>query len=97
LVDPLDEALPFPRFSVVVARGPFDVAGDVALMRDHRVDLVVAKNAGGSGASAKLVAARMLSLPVLMIDRPVVAARREVDSVQEVLDWLDHSGTERGV
>ena len=34
----------------VVARGPFDVAGDRALMQQHGIDIVVAKNAGGEGA-----------------------------------------------
>ena len=69
----------------------------MALMRDHRVDLVVAKNAGGTGAAAKLAAARALGLPVLMISRPVPPPRAEVQSVEEVIGWLDQSGTERGV
>jgi precorrin-6A/cobalt-precorrin-6A reductase len=92
---------PLPRHTVVVARGPFDVEGDTALMRQHRVDLVVAKNAGGTGAQAKLQAARNLGLPVVMVERPAIAARREVGSVAAVLQWLDHpecgSGAERGV
>ncbi len=51
--------------------------GDTALMREHGITLVVAKNAGGKGASAKLAAARALGLPVLMIDRPPAPERRE--------------------
>jgi precorrin-6A/cobalt-precorrin-6A reductase len=97
LVDPPQQPPPLPHHSVIVARGPFDLAGDKALMRDHRVDLIVAKNAGGAGASAKLAAARALGLPVLMIDRPILPPRAEVQSVEHVIGWLDHSGTERGV
>ncbi|MDB5941953.1 MAG: Cobalt-precorrin-6x reductase, partial [Ramlibacter sp.] len=99
LVDAPASQPPLPQHTVVVARGPFDVEGDTALMRQHRVDLVVAKNAGGTGAQAKLQAARSLGLPVVMVERPVIAARREVGSVAAVLQWLDHSGTgtERGV
>ena len=101
LVDAPPEPPPLPRHTVVVSRGPFDVSGDLALMRRHRVDIVVAKNAGGSGADAKLHAARTLGLPIVMVERPASAHRREVFSVAEVLHWLDHgdSGTaaERGV
>jgi precorrin-6A/cobalt-precorrin-6A reductase len=87
LVDPPD-ALPLPGAKVVVDRGPFSEAGDIALMQDHGVQLVVAKNAGGSGASAKLGAARALGLPVIMIDRPAAPDRRAVGMVAEVMDWL---------
>ncbi|MDO5657113.1 MAG: cobalt-precorrin-6A reductase [Paracoccus sp. (in: a-proteobacteria)] len=90
------EAPPLPDCAVVVDRGPFTVAGDTALMAAHRIDLVVAKNAGGTGASAKLEAARALGLPVLMIDRPAIPARPEAQTVVDVLDWLDH-GTDLGV
>lgn len=94
-VDPPKVPPPLPNHHVIVDRGPFTVAGDNALMRAHGVDLIVSKNAGGSGADAKLSAARALGLPVLMIDRPPLADRPEVHSVDEVLHWLH--GTDRGV
>jgi precorrin-6A/cobalt-precorrin-6A reductase len=97
LVDPPETPPPLPRHAIVIARGPFTEPGDTALMREHGITLVVAKNAGGKGASAKLAAARALGVPVLMIDRPPAPERREANSLQEVLDWLDHAGTERGV
>lgn len=97
LVDPPAAPPPLPRHTVTVSRGPFDIAGDTALMTEHAVELVVAKNAGGPGAEAKIHAARALGLPMLMIDRPALPPRREVDRVDAVLDWLDHPGTPRGV
>lgn len=87
LVDP-PEALPFPDAEVVVSRGPFTPEGDRALMERHGTELVVSKNSGGTGARAKLDAARGLGLPVLMIDRPLLPDRREVGSVEAVLDWV---------
>lgn len=89
LVDQPDELPPLRQHTTIVARGPFDLAGDIALMREHQVDLVVCKNAGGSGAQAKLHAARALGLPVLMVARPPLPARHEVGRVAEVLAWLD--------
>jgi precorrin-6A/cobalt-precorrin-6A reductase len=97
LVDPPATPPPFPEYNVIVDRGPFSVEGDLALMRAHDIDLVVSKNAGGSGAAAKLEAARILHLPVVMIDRPALPARDEVPTPEEVLDWVAHAGTDLGV
>lgn len=97
LVDPPDGPLPLPDCTVVLARGPFEFAGDLSLMRTHGVQMVVAKNAGGVGAEAKLHAARALGLPVILVRRPALPARREVDSVDAVLRWLDHASADRGV
>lgn len=89
LVDAPTGPLPLPLAEVVVARGPFDVATDTALMQQHRTEIVVAKNAGGKGAVAKIAAARALGLPVLMIDRPVISERRVARSVADVMAWLN--------
>ncbi|WP_142083913.1 cobalt-precorrin-6A reductase [Roseinatronobacter monicus] len=88
LVDPPEVPPPLPDHHIILDRGPFDAAADEALMRAHRIDLVVSKNAGGSGAQAKLVAARALGLPVLMIDRPALPNRREAHDIAAVLDWI---------
>ncbi len=88
LVDPPEQP-PLPDCTILIARGPFGVAGDTALLHSHRVTHVVAKNAGGQGAQAKLDAARALSVPVILIDRPAQPAGRQVvGSVAEVLAWL---------
>ncbi|MGU3391235.1 cobalt-precorrin-6A reductase [Sphingomonas sp. M1A8_2b] len=89
-VDTPDGPIPLPDHHLVIDRGPFTLECDLALMREHAIDLVVSKNAGGSGAKAKLIAARQLGLPVLMIDRPVLPTRAEVHDVAGVLRWLDH-------
>ena len=93
LVDPPAAPIPLPDHHVVVDRGPFDVAGDLALLQRHRIELVVSKNAGGEGASANLAAARPLGVPVLMVQRPILPARAEVHEVDAVLAWLDHGAT----
>ena len=95
-VDPPETPPPLPDHHLVVDRGPFTVAGDEALLRAHAIDLVVCKNAGGSGAQAKLVAARALGLPVLMIDRPTLPDRHQVADVAKVLHWIAHDA-DRGV
>ncbi|MBT8409200.1 MAG: cobalt-precorrin-6A reductase [Alphaproteobacteria bacterium] len=97
LVDPPGQPVPFADHHIVVSRGPFNEAGDRALMDKHGIDAVVSKNSGGQGAYAKIGAARTLHLPVIMIERPEIGARAEVADVQGVLSWLDHAGTDLGV
>jgi precorrin-6A/cobalt-precorrin-6A reductase len=96
-VDPPQAPLPLPRADLVIARGPFDEAGETALLSRHGIEVVVAKNSGGSGAEAKLSAARRLGLPVVLIDRPAPPPRPEVQDWTGVLDWLDHASMLRGV
>ncbi|MFC7527312.1 cobalt-precorrin-6A reductase [Actinoplanes sp. GCM10030250] len=60
---------PAPRhLSVLLDRGPFTMDAERRLMLDHRIDVLLTKDSGGS--DAKLAAARALTLPVLMINRP---------------------------
>ena len=88
LVDPPKAPLPLPQTEVIVDRGPFSEASDRALMEAHHIDLIVSKNAGGTGAYAKIAAARALKLPVLMIDRPPQPHRLELATPADVLDWV---------
>lgn len=88
LVDPPAEPPPLPRHRVVVDRGPFSEAGDRALMVEAGTELVVAKNAGGTGSVAKIAAARALGLPVVMIDRPAMPPRLEWPDVEAVRGWI---------
>ncbi len=82
------QSLPLPNAQAVISRGPFTLQGDLDLLQTHRISHIVAKNAGGSGARAKLDAARQLRLPVILIDRPFVPDRPTVATVAEVLAWL---------
>jgi len=69
-IDPVDPPLAVPRAEYLLARGPFTVAAEIDLMRRHRIDAVVAKNAGGEATYAKIAAARELGIEVVMVQRP---------------------------
>ncbi|GGZ41146.1 cobalt-precorrin-6A reductase [Streptomyces poonensis] len=68
-VEPPEPPLP-ARAEVLLARGPFTVEGEKALLREHRIDVLVTKDSGGAATAAKLVAARHLGLPVVVVRRP---------------------------
>lgn len=57
----------------VTGRGPFSLAAERALFEDEGVEAVLCRNSGGQGARAKLDAARVLGLPVVMIERQAQA------------------------
>lgn len=86
-VEPPEDAVP-RNLELLLARGPFTVDDEIALMRRHAIDVVVTKDSGGGQTAAKLDAARELRLPVLMITRPAVAAETCVASVAEAEDWV---------
>jgi len=90
LVDTPDGDLPLPNAEVIVSRGPFTLDDDRNLMRERDIAWLVARNAGGDGARAKIDAARALGLPVIMIARPDLPERPRVGRVEEVLAWLAH-------
>jgi len=89
-VDAPGETPPLLDAEVIVSRGPFTREGDLDLMRTRHIELLVARNSGGTGARAKIDAARELGLPVIMIARPELPARPRAESVEEVLAWLGH-------
>lgn len=78
-------------YHILTARGPFSLADELRLLRDHHINLIVTKNSGGPATYAKIEAARQLSLPVIMIDRPAIALDPRsavVASVDEMVAWL---------
>ncbi|MBN6056550.1 cobalt-precorrin-6A reductase, partial [Nonomuraea sp. RK-328] len=86
-VDPPEPPVP-DNVYVLLDRGPYTVEGERALIREHRLDVLVTKDSGGRMTTAKLVAARELGLPVIMVDRPPSPAGvRLVETVEEAAAW----------
>ena len=78
-----------PACEFVLDRGPFAVGDEERLMRCAKIEIVVSKNSGGDATYAKIVAARRLGLPVVMIRRPKAAPTPTVCTPEYALDWLE--------
>ena len=76
-----------PRHELLLARGPFTPAGELALVDRHRIDVLVTKDSGGEAGQAKLAAARARSLPVVMLRRPPPGTAPAVATVAEACAW----------
>jgi precorrin-6A/cobalt-precorrin-6A reductase len=88
LVDPVSGPLP-GGWSVVTSRGPYTLPGEVALMRDHRIEVLVTKDSGGAMTEPKLVAAQRLGVKVVILRRPPAEPGvPAVDGVPDAAAWV---------
>jgi precorrin-6A/cobalt-precorrin-6A reductase len=89
MVDPPTPDTPVPPGTLVLARGPFALEDERALLQTYAIETIVSKNSGGEATYAKISAARELALPVVMIQRPPAPAGGEqVADVEAALGWL---------
>jgi precorrin-6A/cobalt-precorrin-6A reductase len=96
-VDPVEPPLEVPSAQYILARGPFDEDEERALLLAQAIDVVVAKNSGGLATYGKIAAARMIGIPVILVQRPPATAAPQAASVGEAVAWLDHVLKVRGV
>lgn len=75
-----------PHIEQIVARPPFGLEDELALMRRHGATHLVAKNAGGP-ARAKLDAAVRLGLPILVVERPTAPSGPKATTVADAVAW----------
>lgn len=87
-IDTSEGAFPFAGGEYLIGRPPFSVEEEVELFIRRKVDWLVVKNAGGMLSSSKLVAARQLQIPVLLISRPSLLDCAQVQTVSDALDWV---------
>jgi precorrin-6A/cobalt-precorrin-6A reductase len=87
-IDRAKEDFPFPNGRFLVGRPPFSTDDELALFAKLKIDWLIVKNAGGEASKTKLIAARQLGIPVVMIARPAMPDAPRVRSVAEALEWV---------
>jgi precorrin-6A/cobalt-precorrin-6A reductase len=88
LVEPPSAPLPLQSCEVIAGRGPFTVAEERQRLERHALEVIVCKASGGAATEAKLIAARELRLPVVMLRRPPPEPGTAVETIAAALDWL---------
>ncbi|TNM60508.1 cobalt-precorrin-6A reductase [Aliirhizobium smilacinae] len=89
-VDPVEPPLDLPHVSYITARGPFSESDEIALLKQHEIDLIVSKNSGGTASAAKINAARRLGIEVVLIERPRLPDVPSAKSVEELAGMVRH-------
>ena len=96
VVEPPEAAIP-ARWRLLTSRGPFTLPGEVALLREHRPDVLVTKDSGGEYTWAKMAAAEQLCVPIVIVRRPVRSPDvPTVHRVGEAMDWVRALNTMSG-
>jgi precorrin-6A/cobalt-precorrin-6A reductase len=85
-----------PNHQLILARGPFAVEQEERLMRETGIDVLVTKNSGAAATYAKMIAARQLGIPAIVIRQPARPGVPVVHDVESALAFLTHA-TPRGV
>jgi precorrin-6A/cobalt-precorrin-6A reductase len=89
-VDPVEPPLALDNVEYILERGPFTLDGECDLLRQHDIDAIVAKNSGGAATYAKIEAARLLGIEVMMVTRAPASTVKAVDTVEAALAAIDH-------
>ncbi len=78
-----------PHAELVLARPPFSLDDERALIAGKDIDILVSKNSGGRSTVNKLLAAREQGLPVIMIERPAKPAALSASCVEQLVSLID--------
>lgn len=77
-----------PKCKLILARGPFSLADELALMRREGIEALVTKNSGGGATHAKIEAARVLGMEVVMVRRPAAPEAETLYDLDGVMAWI---------
>ncbi|MCV6596031.1 MAG: cobalt-precorrin-6A reductase [Mangrovicoccus sp.] len=88
VIDVPEGDFPFTRGKFLQGRPPYDAEAETALFLREAVTHLICKNAGGAAGQAKLMAARALGVPVVMIARPEGPKDRALETVEAACAWV---------
>ena len=81
--------LGFSPKDIVAIQGPFSHDLNVALFQEYQTEVVITKNSGQVGGSdTKITAAMALGLPLVVIDRPTIAYKEIVYTLEDVIEFI---------
>lgn len=81
----------FTNLEILIAKPSNILEAEIELLESNRITHIVCRNSGGTGAWQKLLAARKLQLPVIMIERPTPPAGKTFSSVEALIASITSS------
>lgn len=84
---------PYANATYVFGAAPFVVSEEIDLLRALEIDVVLARNMGGTESFPKLAAARALGLLALLVRPPARPAGQGLQSEAEVRAWVQKAAS----
>ncbi|HEY9810980.1 MAG TPA: cobalt-precorrin-6A reductase [Halomicronema sp.] len=88
MIDPPAPEIRIPKGELLLDKGPFSLVSERELLVKYKIEVIVSKNSGGEATYAKIVTARELGLPVVMVKRPPVPVGDVVTDVNSAYLWI---------
>lgn len=85
---------PFKYFYHVLARGPFQREAELHLLKQHRIEAIIARNSDISGSQLKASIAKEMQVPFLMIMPPSIPEKKQknlvfCDDMADAVRWVE--------
>lgn len=88
MIEPPLPDTPVPPGKLLLERGAFSLESERSLLGEYDIGAIVSKNSGGDATYGKIIAARELGLPVVMVQRPSMPQGETVADVETAIFWL---------
>ena len=88
LIEVMETPLPLADYQVLFRRPPYSLDEERAIMKDHAIDCLVAKNSGGPATEAKITAALEADIPIVLVQRPDPPPGERVERIDDCMAWL---------
>lgn len=87
-IERVGDLVSLPKLTEISARGPFAVDEEIGFLKETGAEVLVTKNSGGTATYAKIIAARELGIPVIIVKRPDVPDVPSVQDAGQAKRWL---------
>lgn len=78
---------PFRTLQIILGK-PENTEDESRFLMENRIGCIVCRNSGGKASYSKIIAARQLGLPVVMISRRPIASTALATSVEEAMNYI---------
>ncbi len=79
----------WPRIKILENKGPFQLDDEIRLFKKNNFDVLISKNSGSQSVYAKILAARKMQCPVVMLARPSPpTADKQFDRINDLIESL---------
>lgn len=89
LIDAPETPPPLVDYQIITGKPPYSLEDERAVLAEHSIDAIVAKNAGGDATEAKIFAAAEAGVKIVLIRRPPPEPGPIAETVDEAFAWIE--------